>query len=70
MWILLILCVNLNNPNDVPGKVLIPFDTKEKCEAAVNNSSFWIKFDSFTIKGECVEGKEINKKNLRSVRKS
>ncbi len=70
MWMLVILCVNLNNPNDVPGKVIIPFDSKEKCESAINNSSFWIKFDSFTIKGECHESQKVNKKDLRSMHKA
>jgi hypothetical protein len=69
MWTLVLICVSLNNPNDIPGKILIPFESREQCETAINNSSFWIKFDSFTVRGECHESQKINKKDLSSLHK-
>jgi len=61
MWTLLILCVSLSNPNDVPGKISVKFNSQKECVAALNSMSSWLKFDSFTIKGECYEGQ----KNLK-----
>lgn len=53
MWVLLILAVNINNPNDVPGKVSIEFSTFQECEQARNTITSWVKFDSFKIVSQC-----------------
>lgn len=68
MWTLLILCISINNPNDIPGKISFKFESQKECVAALNTMSFWLKFDSFTLKGECHEGQKNIKENIRSVR--
>ena len=60
----------MSNPNDIPGKVTIQFQTQQQCEQALNDSQYWLKFSSFNIKGECYESKEIVKKDFQSVRRA
>jgi len=55
MWILLMVAVHINNPNDIPAKIEIKFNSKEECQKALDNMSYWLKFDMFTIKGSCDE---------------
>jgi hypothetical protein len=69
MWILLIIAVHINNPNDIPGKIQIVFNSEKECQTALNSMSYWLKFDSFTVKGECYESKENDKKDLSRLHK-
>jgi len=56
-WILILLCVNITNPNDIPGRVTLQFETKEQCETSLKSMSYWLKFDSFKVIGNCEEAK-------------
>jgi len=60
MWILLILAVNINNPSDVPGRVLIKFDTEQQCLKARSTIEYKLKFDSFKVTSECKRHENIN----------
>lgn len=53
MWILLLLSVNISNPQDIPGKVTLEFPTQQACEAAKESMTYWLKFDSFKVTAEC-----------------
>jgi hypothetical protein len=53
MWILLILAVHINNPQDIPARVTIEFETQQDCEQAKNSTVGWTKFDTFKIITEC-----------------
>jgi hypothetical protein len=53
MWILLLLSVNVNNPQDIPGKVTLEFPTQQTCEAAKSSMTYWLKFDTFKVTAEC-----------------
>lgn len=54
MWILLILAINVNNPNDIPGRVQITFKTQEECREAADNMSSWLKFKDFRVTAQCI----------------
>ena len=54
MWILLLLAVNINNPQDVPGKVSIEFPTEQACQQAQATVISWLKFDTFKVTTQCV----------------
>lgn len=56
-WILIILCVNVSNPKDAPGKLTLEFNSKQQCEASLNSMTYWLKFDSFKITAACEESK-------------
>ena len=60
MWILLILAVNINNINDVPGRVLIKFETEQQCLRARQSLEYKLKFDSFKVISECKKHENIN----------
>jgi len=62
-WLLIFLCVNINNPNDVPGKLTLEFDTKQQCEASLKTMTYWLKFDTFKVVGNCEEANESKRNN-------
>lgn len=53
MWILMILAVHVNDPDDIPGKVSIEFNSQKECEHAQSTINSWIKFKSFKVISEC-----------------
>jgi hypothetical protein len=53
MWLLIILAVHVNNPKDIPGKIIIEFPTQRECEQARNTLQSWLKFESFKVISEC-----------------
>ena len=53
MWILVLLAVNINNPNDVPGRVTIEFNTSQSCEQARESVKYWFKFEGFRVQSLC-----------------
>jgi hypothetical protein len=56
-WLLILLCVNSTNANDIPGKVTLEFETKEACEASLKSMTYNLKFDTFKVVGNCEETK-------------
>jgi hypothetical protein len=54
MWLLLLIAVHSTNPNDIPGKLSLEFETKESCEHSLSTLKYWLKFDSFKVEGKCV----------------
>jgi hypothetical protein len=57
MWILLIMAVHMNNPEDVPGRVWIEYPTEESCRAGLKSMKSWLKFDSFRVTAHCEKKK-------------
>jgi hypothetical protein len=55
MWFLILLAVNIHNPQDVPGKVTIEFESQSACEKAQSTVQSWLKFDSFKVTTQCVK---------------
>jgi hypothetical protein len=55
MWILVLLAVNVNNPQDIPGRVLIEFVTEQECLRAQSTVQSWLKFDGFKVTTQCVK---------------
>jgi hypothetical protein len=53
MWILLLIAVHINDPNDIPARIQIPFETFAECEQAKDNFTYWIKFDQFKVIAQC-----------------
>jgi hypothetical protein len=53
MWILILLAVHINNPNDVPGIIKIEFNELKECERAAASLQYWLKFESFKITAQC-----------------
>jgi hypothetical protein len=53
MWILILLAVHVNNPEDRPGWVTIKFDTEQQCLKAKSSMEYQLKFDRFKVVSEC-----------------
>ena len=53
MWILIILAVHVNDPQDVPGRVTLEFPTQQACEQARESMTYWLKFKSFRVEARC-----------------
>jgi hypothetical protein len=54
-WVLIFLCVSINNPKDVPGRLTLEFESKQQCETSLSTMTYWLKFDSFKVVGKCEE---------------
>jgi hypothetical protein len=48
-----LIAVHINNPNDIPGRVTIQFQTQQQCESALQSMTYWLKFESFKVEGRC-----------------
>lgn len=55
MWVLLLLAVHINNPNDIPGRVMIEFRTEAECKQAESTVKYSLKFDSFKVTTQCLK---------------
>lgn len=56
-WILVVLCINISNPKDIPGRLTLEFESKQQCETSLASMDYWLKFDSFKIIAKCEETK-------------
>lgn len=52
---LILICVSINNPNDVPGIITMIHKSQEDCEKSLSTMTYWLKFNSFKIDGKCVK---------------
>jgi hypothetical protein len=57
---LILLAVHVNNPQDIPGRIMIQFQTQKECEAAQATVTSWLKFDSFKVTTECVRKSSLS----------
>ena len=53
MWLMILIAVHMNNPNDIPGKITLQFQNQQQCEQALQSMTYWLKFDKFKIEGKC-----------------
>jgi len=68
MWLLILIAVHAKNPGDIPGRVVMAFDSRLACEQALNSMSYWLKFDNFVIQGACHESQKVDTKTLQGLR--
>ena len=53
MWLMILLAVHINNPNDVPGKITLQFENQQQCEQTLRTLTYKLKFDTFKVEGKC-----------------
>ncbi len=53
MWILILLAVNINNSNDIPGRIELSFKTQTECEYSLQSLEYSLKFKNFKVIGKC-----------------
>jgi len=52
-WTLILIAVNINNPNDIPGRVTIQLPNQQTCEQAQQSLTSYIKFPWFKVEARC-----------------
>lgn len=52
-WLLMLIVVNINNPNDIPGRLSLEFRDQASCEYALNSMTYQLKFNNFKVIGKC-----------------
>lgn len=57
MWLLILIAVHSNNPQDQPGKITLTFPDQQTCQHVLSTMKWQLKFDSFKIVGNCVQQK-------------
>lgn len=57
MWILLLTAIHLSNPNDVPAKITIEFQTETQCLEALKTIDYKIKYSNYKIEPTCYQKK-------------
>jgi hypothetical protein len=53
MWLMILIAVHVNNPQDVPARLTIPFESQQACESAIPRITYWVKFEQFKIEAKC-----------------
>lgn len=61
MWTLILLAVNIYDPNDIPGRVQLQFQTQAQCELALQSMTAWVKFPWFVVRGRCEKDPSNNR---------
>ena len=53
MWMLVLLAVNIHDPQDQPGKIEMQFPDQHTCQQALSTIKWQLKFKNFKVVGEC-----------------
>jgi hypothetical protein len=53
MWKMILIAVNIYNPNDIPGRVELEFQNHQTCQQTLESIKWQLKFSSFKIVGIC-----------------
>lgn len=53
MWMLIILAIHVNDPEDIPGRIHLTFQTQQECETVKSTLTYKLKFNSFKVVAEC-----------------
>jgi len=52
-WILLITAMKINNPEDIPARIELRFETEQQCLQTAQTLDYWIKFEQFKLETKC-----------------
>ena len=50
---LILLAVNIHDPQDQPGRVEMLFSDQQSCQQALSTIKWQLKFKNFKVVGEC-----------------
>ena len=53
MWLLILLAIHTNDPNDQAGRIELSFEDKTVCEKVLSTMKYDLKFKSFKVIGKC-----------------
>ena len=50
---MILIAVHVNDPKDIPAKIVLEFPDRAACEQSLKSMTYWKKFESFKIEGKC-----------------
>jgi len=53
MWMMILIAIHIKNPDDIPGKITLQFESQQQCEQSLQSMTYWLKFDKFKVVGKC-----------------
>jgi len=53
MWLLIIIAVNINNPQDVPATITLDMPSLHMCEEVLDSLKYKMKYTSYKVEGKC-----------------
>lgn len=65
MWILFLVVVNMYDPQDIPGRIQLQFQTQVSCEQTLQSMTAWVKFPWFRVEGRCEKDFSHNRQPAR-----
>ena len=61
MYLLTLLALNINNPQDIPGRVVITLPSLEICQQALSSLKYQLKFKNFRVEAYCEIKKDTDR---------
>lgn len=49
--------MHVNNPDDVPARIQLSFETEQQCLQTAQTLDYWIKFEQFKLETQCLKKK-------------
>ena len=49
--------MHVNNPDDVPARIQLSFETEKQCLQTAQTLDYWIKFKDFKLETQCLKKK-------------
>jgi len=53
MWVLIIIAININNPQDIPATITLDMPSLHVCEEVLDSLKYKIKYSSYKVEGRC-----------------
>ena len=53
MWLMILIAVHTNNPQDQPGRIELVFPNQLSCEQVLATMRYELKFKTFKVTGQC-----------------
>ena len=53
MWVLIIIAININNPQDIPATITLDMPSLHVCEEVLDSLKYKIKYSSYKVEGSC-----------------
>jgi hypothetical protein len=53
MWLMILIAVHMTDPKDIPGKIMLEFQTQQQCEQTLTTMTYSLKFEQFKVIGKC-----------------
>jgi len=57
MWLLIIIAVHVNDPQDRPARLQMTFPTEQQCLEAAKTVDYELKFKQFKLETQCLKKK-------------